>query len=107
MPTPEFKYQELFPLGKDETEYYLLTNEHVSVAQFEGKEVLKVEAEGLTKLANAAMRERKTEAITPYFRSRWYLNGNMHLTFLRPDLLKILNLRGGDHAHVPGPEEGR
>jgi len=56
---------------------------------------------------NAAMRERKTEAITPYFRCRWYLNGNMHLTFLRPDLLKILNQRGGDHAHVPGPEERR
>jgi fumarate hydratase, class I len=57
MATPEFKYQEPFPLGKDETEYYLLTKEHVSVAQFDGKEVLKIEAEGLTKLTNAAMRD--------------------------------------------------
>jgi fumarate hydratase class I len=57
MATPEFKYQDPFPMGKDNTEYYLLTKEHVSVAQFEGKEILKVEAEGLTKLANAAMRD--------------------------------------------------
>ena len=57
MPTPEFKYQEPFPLGKDETEYYLLTRDHVSVTQFEGKEILKVEAEALTQLANAAMRD--------------------------------------------------
>jgi fumarate hydratase, class I len=57
MPTPPFKYQEPFPLGKDETEYYLLTKDHVSVSQFEGKDILKIEAEGLTKLANAAMRD--------------------------------------------------
>ncbi len=57
MPTPEFKYQEPFPLGKDETEYYLLTKEHVSLSEFEGKAIIKVEAEGLTKLANAAFRD--------------------------------------------------
>ncbi len=52
-----FHYQEPFPMGKDKTEYYLLTNEHVSVAEFDGKEILRVESEGLTKLANAAMRD--------------------------------------------------
>jgi len=57
MPTPAFKYQEPFPMGKDETEYYLLTKDYVSTANFDGKEVLKVEAEGLTKLARAAMRD--------------------------------------------------
>ncbi len=57
MPTPSFKYQEPFPMGKDDTEYYLLTKEHVSTSQFEGKEILKIEAEGLTKLANAALRD--------------------------------------------------
>jgi fumarate hydratase class I len=57
MPTPPFKYQNPFPTGKDNTEYYLLTKEHVSTAGFEGKEMLKVESEGLTKLANAAMRD--------------------------------------------------
>lgn len=57
MPTPEFKYQEPFPLGKDNTDYYLLTKDHVSVSEFEGKSIVKVEAEGLTKLANAALRD--------------------------------------------------
>ncbi|MDR3267495.1 MAG: fumarate hydratase [Tannerella sp.] len=57
MATPEFKYQEPFPMGKDTTEYYLLTKEHVSTTTFEGKEILKIEAEGLTKLANTAFRD--------------------------------------------------
>ena len=57
MATPPFKYQAPFPMGKDDTEYYLLTKEHVSVSEFEGKEILKVESEGLTKLANAAFRD--------------------------------------------------
>jgi fumarate hydratase class I len=53
----EFKYQEPFPLGKDKTEYYLLTNEHVSVSEFEGQEILKVEPEALTLLSRTAMRD--------------------------------------------------
>ncbi len=57
MAAPEFKYQKPFPVGKDETEYYLLTKEHVSLSQFEGKEILKVEPEGLTLLAKTAMHD--------------------------------------------------
>ena len=53
----EFSYQEPFPMGEDATEYYLLTKEHVSIASFEGKEILKVEAEGLTRLAQTAFRD--------------------------------------------------
>jgi fumarate hydratase class I len=53
----EFKYQEPFPLGKEKTEYYLLTKEHVSVSEFDGQEILKVEPEALTVLARAAMRD--------------------------------------------------
>ena len=53
----EFKYQEPFPLGKDKTEYYLLTKEHVSVAEFDGQEIVKVEPEALTLLARTAMRD--------------------------------------------------
>ncbi len=54
MATPPFKYQEPFPMGPDNTEYYLLTKEHVSTVEFDGKTILKVEPEALTKLANAA-----------------------------------------------------
>ncbi|MFV0397152.1 MAG: fumarate hydratase [Bacteroidales bacterium] len=57
MAIPPFKYQEPFPLEKDNTEYYLLTKDLVSVSEFEGKPILKVEAEGLTQLANTAMRD--------------------------------------------------
>lgn len=57
MAVPPFHYQDPFPVGKDKTEYYLLTKEHVSVSEFEGKEMLKVAPEGLTLLANTAMRD--------------------------------------------------
>lgn len=53
----EFKYQELFQLGKDKTEYYLLSKDFVSTAEFEGKEILKVQPEGLTLLARTAFRD--------------------------------------------------
>ncbi len=38
-----FVYQDPFPMAHDDTEYYLLSKEHVSVAEFAGQEVLKVE----------------------------------------------------------------
>ena len=57
MSTPEFNYQEPFPLGKDDTEYYLLTKDYVSVSEFEGQKMLKVEPEGLSQLAKAAFRD--------------------------------------------------
>jgi len=57
MPVPPFHYQDPFPVGKDQTEYYLLTKDFVSVAEFDGKEVLKVKSEGLTMLAKTAMHD--------------------------------------------------
>ena len=58
MATKPFKYQPMVPNVKpDETEYYLLTKEHVSVSECNGHEILVVEPEALTKLANAAMRD--------------------------------------------------
>ncbi len=53
----EFKYQELFQLGEDKTEYYLLSKDFVSTTEFEGKEILKVQPEGLTFLARTAFRD--------------------------------------------------
>jgi len=57
MATKPFRYQESFPLSEDKTEYYRLTGEHVTVSQFEGKEILKVSPEGLTLMAQAAFRD--------------------------------------------------
>ena len=55
--TPEFKYAPMFQLGKDDTEYYLLSKEGVSVSEFEGHPILKVTPEALTTMANAAFRD--------------------------------------------------
>ncbi len=52
-----YHYEPMFQLGKDETEYYLLTRDHVSVSEFEGKPVLKVAPEGLRLMAQAAFHD--------------------------------------------------
>jgi len=57
MAVPPFHYQDPLPVGKDQTEYHLLTKEYVSVSNFEGKELLNVDPKGLTLLANAAMHD--------------------------------------------------
>jgi fumarate hydratase class I len=54
---PAFTFQKLFPLGEDTTGYKKLTDEFVSVGEFEGKPVLKVEPEGLAYLARSAVRD--------------------------------------------------
>lgn len=53
--TPDFKYAPMFQMGKDDTEYYLLTNDGVSVGEFEGKPMLKVTPEALTMLTQQAI----------------------------------------------------
>lgn len=57
MATKPFKYQEPFPLEGDNTEYYLLTKEHVSVKECDGEKFVRVTPEGLTLLARTAMRD--------------------------------------------------
>lgn len=57
MSNKPFHYQAPFPLKKDDTEYYLLTSEHVSLSEFEGQEILKVAPEALTLLARQAFHD--------------------------------------------------
>ena len=57
MATPEYVYEDPFPLGKDDTEYRLLTKDHVSVTSFMGKDILKVEPEALALVAQEGMRD--------------------------------------------------
>jgi fumarate hydratase class I len=54
---PPFKYQSITPLGEDNIEYRLLTDEYVEVKTFEGKEILKIKPEALTAIAQASMRD--------------------------------------------------
>ena len=54
MATKPFKYQEMFPLSKDTTEYYHLTSDYVKVENWGGHEFLVVDPQALTVLANQA-----------------------------------------------------
>lgn len=54
MPTKPFHYQEPFPLGPDTTEYQLITKDYVKVENWNGHEMLVVDPEALTLLANVA-----------------------------------------------------
>ncbi len=54
MATKPFKYQEMFPMTKDTTEYYHLTSDYVRVENWNGHEMLVVEPEALTVLARQA-----------------------------------------------------
>ena len=55
--TPEFKYAPMFQVGKDDTEYRLLSTKGVSTATFEGREILKVTPEALTLLSEQAFHD--------------------------------------------------
>jgi len=57
MATPEFVYQDPFPLGEDTTNYRLVSTEGVSVVEFEGKKVLKVTPEAIELLSRTAMHD--------------------------------------------------
>ncbi|MCI6702301.1 MAG: fumarate hydratase [Prevotellaceae bacterium] len=51
---PAFKYAPMFQVGQDDTEYYLLTKEGVSMGEFEGQPILKVAPEALSTLTHQA-----------------------------------------------------
>jgi fumarate hydratase, class I len=53
----EFKYQEMFPLGEDSTEYRLITKDYISTNSFDGKVIVKVDPQALTVLAQEAFRD--------------------------------------------------
>lgn len=54
MATKPFKYQEMFPLGPDKTEYYLLTSDYVKVENWNGHEMLVVDPKALRVLTRQA-----------------------------------------------------
>ena len=54
MATKPFHYQEPFPLGPDKTEYKLITKDYVKTENWNGHEMLVVDPEALTVIANVA-----------------------------------------------------
>ena len=53
----DFQFQDILPLGKDETPYRLLTTDHVSTFEAAGKTFLQIEPQALTLLTREAMRD--------------------------------------------------
>ena len=55
----EFKYEPMFQLGEDKTEYYKISGseQYVSTSEFEGHRILKVSPEALTLMSNTAFRD--------------------------------------------------
>ncbi|MEZ4290463.1 MAG: fumarate hydratase [Myxococcota bacterium] len=53
----DFHYEEMFELGPDRTEYRKLGDEGISTIRIDGREILKIEPEALTRLAAAAVRD--------------------------------------------------
>ena len=54
--TPSFNYAPMFQMGEDKTEYYRLTDKFVSLGEFEGQPILKIEKEGITTLIHQALK---------------------------------------------------
>ncbi len=53
----DYVHHELFPLADDDTDYRLLTTDHVGADRFNGADILTVEAAALTSLAREAFRD--------------------------------------------------
>ena len=88
----EFKYAPMFQVGKDDTEYYLLSKEGVSVSEFEGHPILKVSPEALTMMSKQAfhdvsflLRRSHNEQVAKILRDPEASENDMYvaLTFLR------------------------
>jgi len=50
----DFNYQKPFPIKKDDTKYRLLTTDFVSIVEFDGRKILKIDPKGLELLAKEA-----------------------------------------------------
>ena len=57
MPTPPFKYQPMYPVGPDRTEYELITSDYVHTVDCNGHQMLQVDPEALRILAERALHD--------------------------------------------------
>ena len=71
--TKGFQYTPLYNVKTDDTSYRCLTNEGISSAEFEGKQITKVSGEALELLAKTALSE-----VNYFYRSR-HLEGLRHI----------------------------
>jgi len=96
---PEFSYQDLLPIGPDETEYRLISNEGVSPFTADGRQFLKVSKDAISNLTQVALHD-----ISHYLRSE-HLEQLANILkdpesspndrFVATDLLKNANISAG------------
>jgi fumarate hydratase class I len=99
MAGPEFTYEDLLPIGPDQTEYRKISSEGVSTFQAEGMEFLKVSPEAISNLTEVAMHD-----ISHYLRAE-HLQQLQNILkdpesspndrFVALDLLKNANISAG------------
>ena len=96
---PEFNYEDLLPIGPDETEYRLVTTEGVSAFTAQGMEFLQVAPEAITSLTSEAIHD-----ISHYLRSAHLqqlknilddAEASPNDRFVALDLLKNANIAAG------------
>ena len=96
---PEFKYEDLLPIGEDSTEYRLLSKEGISTFSADGREFLKVEAKAISNLTEVAIHD-----ISHYLRSEHLAQlanilkdpeSSPNDRFVAIDLLKNANISAG------------
>ena len=96
---PEFNYEDLLPIGPDETEYRLVTTEGLSTFSAQGMEFLQVSPEAITTLTSEAIHD-----ISHYLRSAHLqqlknilddTEASANDRFVALDLLKNANISAG------------
>ena len=96
---PEFSYQDLLPIGPDETEYRLISNEGVSTFTADGRQFLKVSKDTISNLTQVALHD-----ISHYLRSEHLQQlanilkdpeSSPNDRFVATDLLKNANISAG------------
>ncbi|MGI9194791.1 MAG: fumarate hydratase [Candidatus Nanopelagicus sp.] len=96
---PEFSYQDLLPIGPDETEYRLISNEGVSTFTADGRQFLKVTKDAISNLTQVALHD-----ISHYLRSEHLAQlanilkdpeSSPNDRFVATDLLKNANISAG------------
>ena len=96
---PEFNYQDLLPLGEDQTQYRLVSNEGVTTFSAEGMEFLKVSPQALTNLTSEAIHDinhyLRAEHLTQLAAILDDKEASPNDRFVALDLLKNANISAG------------
>jgi fumarate hydratase class I len=96
---PEFAYSDLLPIGKDDTEYRLVTSEGVSTVSAAGRTFLQVEPEALRLLTAEAMHDIAHFLRTSHLKQLASIMNDPEASpndrFVALDLLKNANIAAG------------